>query len=351
MTDDNSGEQPSGELAEIRQLVEANTGLTRQVLDLTGDVRLLTEQVHRLAAELVATVGQAASKAVLASWERDVVAALGVHVEARYPGGIHGTLGVRTEGGELRVLKVLPPERQADVRRAVAIAGRLRTLGVPVPDPYLVGTAAGRVFTLQERCPGVVAQPFRVDHARAALKTWELHVGACPEGGAWPEAVGRALTAGDPSLWVDHRPVRAVGGRAAALLDEIVRVGRSFDLRCLAATDAVHLDWHHRNVLVDGGTVTAVVDWETACPGDARFDLVTQAFWSEVHRGSEVDEAAADEIAAFVADRVDADVRAGLSALLAAQQLTFTADQRPDLLARMVGHVDRLLAPRWSSPT
>jgi aminoglycoside phosphotransferase (APT) family kinase protein len=273
---------------------------------------------------------------VLAKWESDVVAALGLQVEVKFPGGIHGASGVRSAGGVRSVLKIFPAERETEVRRAIDIAGRLRARGAPVPDPYMVGTAAQRVFTLQHWCAGNVARPLRQCHARALFDAWELHAGACPEGGTWPE-----------SLWVDHGPLRSSGGNVSDLLDEIVGVGRTLDPRRLARTDAVHMDWHHRNVLADAETVTAIFDWEMARAGDARFDLVVLAFWSEVYRGTEVDKAAADEIRAFVANRVDPQTRAWLSALQAAMQLSFTTVNRPDLLAEVTGNVERFLAPWW----
>ena len=40
----------------------------------------------------------------------------------------------------------------------------------------------------------------------------------------------------------------------------------------------MHLDFHPGNVLVDGGRVTGVVDWDGAGRGDRLFDLVTLRF-------------------------------------------------------------------------
>jgi aminoglycoside phosphotransferase (APT) family kinase protein len=41
----------------------------------------------------------------------------------------------------------------------------------------------------------------------------------------------------------------------------------------------VHCDYHHRNLLVADGRVTAIIDCEACQDGDRRFDLVTLAYW------------------------------------------------------------------------
>jgi aminoglycoside phosphotransferase (APT) family kinase protein len=46
----------------------------------------------------------------------------------------------------------------------------------------------------------------------------------------------------------------------------------------LVEDDAVHLDFHHRNVLSVGGRLSAVIDCEGYRSGDRMFDFVTLAF-------------------------------------------------------------------------
>ena len=46
----------------------------------------------------------------------------------------------------------------------------------------------------------------------------------------------------------------------------------------LSHTTVVHGDFHHRNCLVTGDTVTGIFDWDIAGAGDWRFDLVCLAF-------------------------------------------------------------------------
>jgi aminoglycoside phosphotransferase (APT) family kinase protein len=46
----------------------------------------------------------------------------------------------------------------------------------------------------------------------------------------------------------------------------------------------VHLDLHTDNILAgDDGTLTGIIDWEGACAGDPRFDLVSFAYDLDGH--------------------------------------------------------------------
>ena len=45
----------------------------------------------------------------------------------------------------------------------------------------------------------------------------------------------------------------------------------------------VHFDLHTDNVLIDEGTLAGIIDWDEACAGDHRFDLVAFAFDLDGH--------------------------------------------------------------------
>ena len=79
--------------------------------------------------------------------------------------------------------------------------------------------------------------------------------------------------------WCLHTIVANHSPRAADLLHRIVAVGESLDPSVIPATDLVHCDYHHRNVLVDRGRLVGVIDCEACQDGDRRFDLVTLAYW------------------------------------------------------------------------
>lgn len=44
--------------------------------------------------------------------------------------------------------------------------------------------------------------------------------------------------------------------------------------------DIVHWDFQSANILVDGGAVSGVVDWEGTCLGDCTFDLATLLYYA-----------------------------------------------------------------------
>ena len=52
----------------------------------------------------------------------------------------------------------------------------------------------------------------------------------------------------------------------------------------LVTSGLVHFDLHTDNVLaLDDGTLTGIIDWEGACAGDHRYDLVAYAFDLDGH--------------------------------------------------------------------
>ena len=272
---------------------------------------------------------------------------LGLTVVGPLTGGEHGAWAVVDADGQSFVLKIFPFAELDRLTLAVETASRLRRQGVPVPDPYRVGTSASASYTLQQHCDGEVPPILRDAHARQLLELWRCHVDAVPEGSDWPDAVVRALTIGDPGLFADHAPVRAAGGEVAALLDEIVHVGRTGDPGLLRGTDGIHGDWHHQNLLVIDDHVSTIFDWESARPGDARFDLVYLSFWADVFDGSEVEPAAAERIRTAAREVTDPPTRRLLAALLALHQLWFTTAHRPARIREAIGHVQQHLAPWW----
>ncbi len=76
------------------------------------------------------------------------------------------------------------------------------------------------------------------------------------------------LTAADPGFF-DHE-----GGLLKYRVN--IRFGEEPDT--MPDGDAVHTDFHHRNVLRANGDIRAVIDWEGSRGGDRLFDLVTLAF-------------------------------------------------------------------------
>jgi aminoglycoside phosphotransferase (APT) family kinase protein len=148
-------------------------------------------------------------------------------------------------------------------------------------------------------------------------------------------------------LYVNHSVVRAAGSRAAGLLDEIVEVGTRVDVADFHNDDVVHGDFHHRNILVGGDRVTAVVDWEGARAGDARLDIAKLAFWSETVGRFPAEPDAAIYLKGFAELHIPPAVDAALAGLLALQQVNFAARSRPELREWSLEVVERILAPHW----
>lgn len=273
-----------------------------------------------------------------------VAAQLGLVVVGDLSGGEHGALAVDTHHGEALVLKVFPRGQRSRLGDALRVADRVRARGVPIPDPYWVGETHDRAYTLQRRCDGEVPQLFEASHAVQMLQFWQRELDAVPEGGDWPERAVRALQVGDIELWAAHAPIRAVGGDALELLEEIVGIGHAADPAVLRRADAMHGDWHHRNVLVEGSIVTASIDWESARAGDARYDLVLLNYWTDTYEGSGVSTAAAQLVRQAVAERVPPDARRLLAALVGLHQLWFVSAHRRERLDDTVDRVRRHLA-------
>jgi aminoglycoside phosphotransferase (APT) family kinase protein len=77
-----------------------------------------------------------------------------------------------------------------------------------------------------------------------------------------------------------HSSLRDFDGRTRSLVERIEAFGSTIDGAELIGSDIVHWDLHRGNLLVDQGSLAAVVDTDFAVVGDARFDLVALALSS-----------------------------------------------------------------------
>jgi thiamine kinase-like enzyme len=152
----------------------------------------------------------------------EAAALAGVELVGPLAGGEVGAYEVAC-GGERGVMKWFAGGAdRAAAERALPLVEQLRARGYPAPGVRQRTEAAEALVTVQEWMPGHVKE----------------HVG--------------------------H-----------ALVDDVLA------LNALQG-DIVHGDFHHRNLLVADGRVSAVVDWDDADVGDPAFDLVTLAFCSVV---------------------------------------------------------------------
>ena len=155
----------------------------------------------------------------------------------------------------------------------------IRSRGVPVTEYPHVLAVDGWTLSAQQVLPGasvrnpspaVVGQMVECVAAKAGV----MCPLPAPEVQPWGASVVHTLIVGVDG-WGMHEPMRTGGRRSAAVLDRVKAVGADADPAWFPTDGLVHLDLHTDNILVgDDGTLTGIIDWEGACAGDPRFDLV-----------------------------------------------------------------------------
>jgi len=264
-------------------------------------------------------------------------------------------LGARAEGGQSEgawfatapdgapvVLKWFPNETMAD-RYAVLLPGldELRSRGVPVPEYPHVLSVDGWTVSAQRVLPGasvrnpppaMVERLFECVAAQAGIE--------CPLSAPWVDPWGasvvRTLTAGVDG-WAPHEPMRTGDRRSAALLDRIEAVGADADPLWFPTDGLVHLDLHTDNMLAGhDGALTGIIDWEGACAGDPRFDLVRFAYDLDGH----------DQPVWEVVDATGIELRVlrAYVAHHALQTISWQIHHRTDDVPRQLDRAERVLA-------
>jgi len=213
---------------------------------------------------------------------------LGFELGARALGGkSQGVWLATASDGAPVVLKWSPDETMAD-RYATLLPAldELRACGVPVPEYLHVSTLDGGTLSAQRFLPGrsednpspaVVQSMVECIAAKAGI-------GGPPPAAdpTWGTFVVRTLTIGHHRLAM-HEPLRTGGRRSAAVLDRVETLGADADPSWFPNDGLVHLDLHTDNILIDDGRLSGIIDWEDACAGDHRFDLVAFAFDLDGH--------------------------------------------------------------------
>lgn len=197
-------------------------------------------------------------------------------IEGPGPGGQVGAAYVRWPDGRRGVLTWRPGVTLAQVANGpLAVPALLRATGYPAPATQLAVQISDGVAMVQERLPGTAVQHVDTVLLDQALALAGQHAGALaghPEVPALP----RYLRADGPGYCL-HGPLGWFSPRAARLERRIAAIGGQYPDRP-AGDDVVHGDFHHENLLAQGGRLTGVVDWDGAGRGDHRFDLVTLRF-------------------------------------------------------------------------
>lgn len=211
---------------------------------------------------------------------------LGFRLGARAPGGLsQGAWLATAPDGRPVVLKWSSDPTMADRYAALLPAlSQLRARGVPAPEYLHVIPFEGGTLSAQEFLPGRsedTPPPAVIESLVACLSAQAGLAGPSPAADppTWGAFVVGSLAPGQAL----HEPLRCGGRRSASVLDRIQALGSDADPSWFPTDGLVHLDLHTDNVLVDQGQLSGIIDWEEACTGDPRYDLVQFAFDLDGH--------------------------------------------------------------------
>ncbi|HEY8171713.1 MAG TPA: phosphotransferase [Dehalococcoidia bacterium] len=213
---------------------------------------------------------------------------LGFQLTGRAPGGSGGGWFAIAPDGARVVLKWFAGEDMAD-RYAVLLPALdvLRSRGVPVPEYPFMRAVGGWTLSAQQVLPGrsfPIAPLPLVDRMIECVGAAAGIVGGPqPEPAEdWGQFLVRTLTVGEFG-W-EHDSLRAHSDRARRILELVESVAAAAEPSWFPSSGLVHFDLHTDNVLaLDDGTLTGIIDWEGACVGDERYDLVAYAFDLDGH--------------------------------------------------------------------
>jgi Phosphotransferase enzyme family len=160
---------------------------------------------------------------------------------------------------------------------------RLRERGYPAPAYLLFGLAADVGFAVQQMLPGQPITRLRHAHVEALIGLNDLQSGAGSAEQGWSDFLVSTLLRGADGYCL-HEPLRSHSDETARVLDRVVQIGGDSQGLTFPSGDAVHLDFHHLNLLGQANWITGVVDWEGTRSGDCFFDLVTLFYQSQEAR-------------------------------------------------------------------
>ncbi len=169
---------------------------------------------------------------------------------------------------------------------------RMRASGYPAPTYVGTGTDGDVSWSLQEILPGRVPEVLDLRYAQQLIGLVRKHNVDAGAVRAWNDLAREAA----------DRWSRGLGPLPHGFDAQLGAVLRDTADVALSQTTVVHGDFHHRNCLVTGDTVTGIFDWDISGAGDWRFDLICLAFGCAVapkscHRAAAeaVEAAARDE--------------------------------------------------------
>jgi aminoglycoside phosphotransferase (APT) family kinase protein len=150
----------------------------------------------------------------------------------------------------------------------------------------------------------------------------------------WGEFLIRTLSIGEYG-W-EHDSLRAHSDRSRRVLEFVESVGAGAEPSWFPSSGLVHFDLHTDNVLaLDDGTLTGIIDWDGACAGDHRYDLVAYAFDLDGH---------GQQIWDRVEPLVEPHTLRAYVAHMALRRTSWAIRHHPEDVPRQLARAERLLA-------
>ena len=275
----------------------------------------------------------------MAHYIEDIDRALNLRVVRKFEGGEFGATLVADARGVQMVLKAI---RSRDflvrVETGARMAGQMRARGYPAPEYLGTGVELGMTWSLQTVLPGEIPDVLERGFAEQLLALAERHKDAAGEDGDWLAGALKNARRAARSIQ-QHPDAPALAAEASVAVQRCAKVE-------LGHGDVVHGDFHHRNFLAVGDTISGVFDWELSTPGDWRVDVATLAFWSKI-----VPSQIRPTVAAIVEERLhgiaEPEIVALFGACLALNIIEFDQRVHPERLADLLRLLEEHIAPWW----
>ncbi|HEY6736082.1 MAG TPA: aminoglycoside phosphotransferase family protein [Candidatus Saccharimonadia bacterium] len=198
-------------------------------------------------------------------------------VEATYTGGQEqGAYLVVDATGARAVMKVSKNPRWADqVKRGKAATDQLRTLGYPVPQYLIIGSADNGSYWVETELPGGPVQGVpTVNQVTDLLRLIDLQKGQViseVQGQDWVWYITDVVFRGESG---NVRTLMQFSPQTSAVVSEAESLVAGLQGVMPPKTDLVHGNMNISQVLYTHDTVSGVVDWDQAGYGDRTIDLV-----------------------------------------------------------------------------
>jgi len=163
---------------------------------------------------------------------------------------------------------------------AIAITTELARRNYPLPAYLLTGDNLDLRWTIRPMLPGRPMCILDERYLARILELNEMQAGAASSlSEDWPARIVESILEGFQK-WCVLDTFRNHSAETAAMLSQMQDHARAAERSRFESRDAVHFDFNPQNILVEGGAINAVIDWEGCCPGDRAFDLATLLFYS-----------------------------------------------------------------------